>query len=222
MSYLELANNVNKLRSLINKMKKGNKNTRKLHSKIIKTVIKVRKHLEKISDIIWHEDTRLSTRLKILRESDIYIDYIGQDIITLYKYNIIDIEHVSNFARLIGNLGKFDMVEKMLINILGQEETYSNLATLSDLFFEIGMLEKSLEVMKKLGNIGIKFFETYYNSILILYFMGRDLEALEMINEVDKKFGEVPQLTGLKIALYISNNDINKANEINKRRRGLI
>ncbi|MGQ4890958.1 MAG: hypothetical protein ACP6IP_00535 [Candidatus Njordarchaeia archaeon] len=212
--------NLSKLMNLIEKSR-SNIHSRRYLTKSMKVLKKILSRLRHWSTVFWSSKTTLSVRRKIINDHLQHFSVIRDALVTLYRFNFANTNMILEYARVLASLGGLDVAEDLLNDTVGLDRDFSSLALVSDTLFELGMIDRSLNYLDKLRKIGYKFFEAYYNRVLILYLMGKNIEAMDTVKELEERFGEVPQIMGLKIALFISNNQIDEANRLNMKRRGL-
>ena len=180
------------------------------------------RHLEHLANEFWSLDSNLQKREQIIKDHSEYLRRIVEIAKTLWRHDVINENTVISLARPLGWLGAFNECVELLEGTIGTNEDYFTYATLADIYFEIGLLDKSLENLEKIKKMGFRFYEVYYNLALTLYMIGEDLKAWETIEESEKLFKDKKPLYGLKIAVAIANNELELANRIVLERRGLI
>ena len=196
--------------------------SRRLLNKVNRIVNSIEVYLDSVVDELWSTDSTLTKRKQIISDFYPYIVRFLKIVKKLWVYNAINESKVTSIARITGWFGYFEDCVKLLEETIGETNDYFSFATLADIYFELGLLDKSLEKLEKIKAMGFSFYEIFYNMALILYMIGEDLKALEVINESEKKFKGKKPMFGLKIAVAIANNDLEEANLLVLKRRGLI
>ncbi len=119
----------------------------------------------------------------------------------------------------IVNCGCLKTAEKVFNMLIDNSENFSGLADTIDNAIECGFLDIALRGLVKLADKGLSFKEIMYNRALICYLMGRDKEALQILQDAVKKYGEQRQFLGLLSAVYIGLGLFDQAKKILERIR---
>ncbi len=196
--------------------------SRRLLNKVNRIVNSIELYLDSAVDELWSTDTPLAKRRRIITDFYPHVVRLLKIVKRLWTFKTINENKITSIARIVGWFGYFDECVKLLEETIGEPHDYFSFATLADIYFELGLLDKSLEKLEKIKAMGFNFYEIFYNMALILYMIGKDQRALEVISESEKKFKGKKPMFGLKIAVAIANNDLEGANMLVLKRRGLI